>query len=372
MQACAVALMTMALGAVSGLLSGCAGISPQSGATETFELSVTTKRARLITRDYADRFAGLIEVTADRIASQTDDREIRKSLLNWKLGGIPAVFSASFRPDPVVSYLDVFALSLFMAEFFETGLGAEALGPFSHEAAAMCRSMWEEGLVISDSVRGNRPPGRTRTALVSWVNKHPVDNWQFEREPLAPQIYAMMSDEAPTLAQAVSTMQERLDDLTAQVTFVNTHLLSHARWQAELFYLEALEDLPADSIRMLMGTTQATFENLNTFTQDFSPLIGRERIAVIRAIQMEREIALATLHSEIAALQSFVQSERIAALNQADQTAVGAVRTAMEELTDLVDMLTIRLALLCLGFGILGGIIGVYIGLRGRRNRSES
>ena len=93
------------------LIQGCTTAPVQRGALETLDIPISTQKARLIVRTFADQFAGTIETTSDRLASKTNDPEVRRYLLLWKLGGISEVFGASFQPDPYISFIDLAALA---------------------------------------------------------------------------------------------------------------------------------------------------------------------------------------------------------------------------------------------------------------------
>jgi hypothetical protein len=289
---------------------GCTTAPTQRGSVEALQLRVSNQKVRLLTRTYAEQFGGTIEVTADRIAEQTDEIPVRRALLLWKLQGISAIFGAAFHLDPVISFLDLATLSAQMRDFFQTGPGSEVLGPLSPQAAEACNAMWELAIEIGDSIRGpvgTKPLGES---LEDWIQQHPIDNWQFEREPVAPHIYLILDDQKLTLGGSVVAIEERIDDLSAQVTFINTKLLDRARWQAELLLLDAESNLPLDSLRLLLHASNSTMNNLDAFLESVPTLIGRERAAALLAVGKEREIALQALHAELEQLQAFVQSER--------------------------------------------------------------
>jgi len=317
---------------------------------------------------YSNQFAGTIEVTTYRLAEQTSDRELKRALLLWKMRGISEVFGASFHPDPYISYVDLAALAGQMRDFFVTGPGLEVLGPLGSQAADACERMWDLAKSIADTVRGRDNNPEKFEDLNRWVKQYPIDNWQFSREPVGPHIYLIFGDDAMTLGQTVTTIQERIDDLAAQITFINTKLLERARWQAELLILESGLDFPADSLRILLHTSNATLSNLNAFMASVPHVIREERKAALQAIGEERAIVLETLRGELERLQAFIQAERNAALLQADNTAQNAVKLAMDELTTVIDMLTFRIALLCVGFCLLGGIIGAFLVYRSNRS----
>ena len=346
------------------LFHACTTAPAQRGGIEAMHLEISNQKARLIVRTYADQIAGTIEVTSEQLSKRTRDPAVRRGLLLWKLEGISEVFGASFHPDPYISFVDLAALSGQMRDFFLTGPGAEVLGPLSPDAASACEKMWALAKGIADSVRRGASSAADFEELDRWVKRYPLNNWQFDREPIGPELYLIFNDDAMTLGQTVTTIQERVDDLSAQITFINTKLLDQARWQAELLLLDTGSDIPFDSLRILLHTSTATLAELDAFLASVPDVIGSERQAALRGIGHERALALEALHDELEQLQSFVQAERVAALGEADKTAREAVTLAMDELTTIIDILTFRIALLCFGFCLFGAAIGAFIAYR--------
>jgi hypothetical protein len=101
--------------------------------TEAMEKSGTVKvsaaELRAVVNDLADSFNTRIEETADRILAETQDRRVRRRALAFKTGGIPAVYTAAYRADPLAAVVDVWALAFQAVHFVEDGAGREAYGP---------------------------------------------------------------------------------------------------------------------------------------------------------------------------------------------------------------------------------------------------
>ena len=89
-------------------------------------VSATVLRARV--DDLAERLAGRVEETSDRIRAEARDRAIRRRALTAKIEVIPAVYSAAYRIDPLEAALDVWALAFQLSQFVEEGDGRDAFG----------------------------------------------------------------------------------------------------------------------------------------------------------------------------------------------------------------------------------------------------
>ncbi len=69
-------LLTLALGCQGGAL-------PPRMISQIDDAQVSEWQLRLLTMDYARSFAATVENASDKIASQTDDPEIRRAALLW-------------------------------------------------------------------------------------------------------------------------------------------------------------------------------------------------------------------------------------------------------------------------------------------------
>jgi hypothetical protein len=91
-------------------------------------VEVSSNELRVFIRDTSDRFAGVIEVSADEIIAGTDDPQVRYNALIWKSRAIPVGFDAVFQSDPLVAVLDSWAFAEQLRQYFTTGAGKDLFG----------------------------------------------------------------------------------------------------------------------------------------------------------------------------------------------------------------------------------------------------
>src|SRR5262245_39931067 len=90
---------TVAVVVCLGVFSACAPktVPRQTAIMEgTGKVSVSAAVLRARVNDLAERFAGRIELTADRISGATSDAALRRRALVLKVDAIPAVYTAAF------------------------------------------------------------------------------------------------------------------------------------------------------------------------------------------------------------------------------------------------------------------------------------
>jgi hypothetical protein len=77
---------------------------------------------------YASVFQGTVTVAADSIRANTRDREIQRRTLLWKLRICPLAYQTALLPDPLQSYVALFALASSQADYLSGGEGAQLFG----------------------------------------------------------------------------------------------------------------------------------------------------------------------------------------------------------------------------------------------------
>jgi hypothetical protein len=116
------------------VLAGCTDMRIRSRSMESLTTGSGQKprlspaEMRLQTQALANRFAGIIEGSADEIIAAADTAEVRREALLWKINGIPVCYNTIFQSDPFISFVDTWAMARQMKDYFETGPGKDALG----------------------------------------------------------------------------------------------------------------------------------------------------------------------------------------------------------------------------------------------------
>jgi len=109
--------------------SGCTAVSSESTLMKDLEgVKMTSIELRIRLNEFGKFFAGTVEEAADEIISKTDNTEIKKNALEWKINVIPKALESLVILDPVAAGTDVYALCLQMDYFFRLGKGKDLFG----------------------------------------------------------------------------------------------------------------------------------------------------------------------------------------------------------------------------------------------------
>src|SRR5687768_4713709 len=96
------------------------------------EVRVESLRARMY--EHSITFAAEVDLASTSIERRTDDANLRRNALLWRLRAIPEMRKACFRLEPVGALIDAWTLARQMDQLFRDGAGSGAFGPFQAEA----------------------------------------------------------------------------------------------------------------------------------------------------------------------------------------------------------------------------------------------
>lgn len=395
----------MLLGAL-GLTGGC---QPAKNARSEVIVGLDPDyRARPLTlqmHEYALTFSALVEHGADQIAASTDDSTIRRNALLWKVNAIPAMRVACFRPDPLSACLDAWTLARQMDDFFTTGAGAAVFGDQQAIAVNVSRELAVRIRDIGSSVA--RSPAEMRTIeqdwIDPWVEANRIDNLHFLRESSIDRFAELAFVQGGTWEQFAS-IEEQAIRLMVQTRIYLAELPKMARWQAELFREEALDDERihaalhglqrlgdiaeaanrattfADQLPALVQAQREAIEEL--FARERSAIFAQladERVAVFEGIDRQRDLLIEALDeqridthkrlsderammtaaftSELTRAMEAITAERIATVQRVNEIAVAALAQSEQELERVVDHLIWRVIQVAIAAIVVAPII---------------
>src|SRR5262245_221796 len=135
-----------------------AGCAPKTARRQTEimeqsgKVAVSSSVLRARVNDLVERFAGRIELTADRVSAETDDTALRHRALILKVDAVPAVYTAGFRADPLAAIVDVWGFAFQFRHYFEGGAGQNEFGPQQPLVQACARDLLAEADAVIKSI----------------------------------------------------------------------------------------------------------------------------------------------------------------------------------------------------------------------------
>jgi hypothetical protein len=298
---------------------------------------VTEREVRAELLDFVRLFDQAVAGTADGILLDTDDAELRRRAILWKIHAIPACQAAAFQESPTLGLVDVWTLVLQMNAHFTVGEGKGRFGPYQPRVLAACQRLVDAAGRLTRLLPGTDPEA-IRKSLEEWVTTHPItDQGRVRPSPMSELSRLIGARELSTLGALVS-MEQHVADLTFRLGMYAESMPRQARWQGELMteelfqrpkFQESLRDFAvmASSLEELAGYEQVistqideAMVKVDRLTDGLLASVDDQRSATLTVVTEERKAILEEVDRQRTATLSVVQDEREAILAAATES----------------------------------------------------
>ncbi len=374
---------------------GCLSTRPPSSAlmqSPDME-NVSAAELRLNVRSLARPFGGIIEATTDRAAAMTSDPKVRLKLIRWKSEAIPAMHGALFIDEPLAALIDAAALVEQMQLYTEAGAEIEALDTAQiaviREGITAMRARLKE--VLIDTGVPKPAVDEFWPKIEGWAREHPIRYTFAIRHSTTPLFARFEAKTSAGIGGAVGDLQAQLLDIAARMDLYAEFLPRQARWQTQHTAEQLLDarlarralsqvggsvpvaiaDLPIDlegERDLLLARLHADVAALGEWywaeRETSFGFVSSERQAVLDAVALERQVVLAAVAAEREAVIRAISNERRITLEDVDEILRS---TARETAISAIDHAFLRLAQLLAV--VLPGILLAPLGLVGLLRR---
>jgi hypothetical protein len=358
---------------VSGALSlGCLRVPQQSATLETVkDVQVSSALLQLRAYETGRLASSIIERAADSIAAVSRDPGVRLRSLQWKVASVPLVQEASLHDEPLVAVVDLWALALQQSEYFETGDGGNAFGPFQEIALAAARQVvFETRRTFVRSVRSGEVPPEAVDAVPAWASSHPIRGDEMHRESLLSSDWNALGIEESSLPGTVASLNQTLVGITQRLGYVNEGLLKRVRWQGELMAGTVLLGPRTDSLLSSLQTTSAAIgttlsdapADLHRVRELVAHDLREQQTAAFAALDRQRVATLAALGDERLAAFAALRAERVATLAAVDSMTQRSIERFDAVATPMLRWLVAAVGVLVTVFaiGVLALVRALY------------
>ncbi len=358
--------------------------------SERSTLDISPQQLRIQVRSLARPFGGILEETADSLAARSDDPEVHRMALEFKIDAIPAMHEALFQRDPLAAVVDAAALLFQMRDFFEARAG-DRVEP-DRRALTLAAVAGMQGQLEALMMRAGVDDLESGWRLVErWAAENPVEVGFASRPGTAGLLSEFTARTGSGALGSIATLGEDLDDITARVDVYVAHLAKQGRWQAELVLLDLLGDdgslvdaiegagpfqvevagLPPaidglpDRITALVEAEHRRLEGwVRDERLDTLGFVRSERQAILAALAAERALVLEAMAAEREAAFRSLAAERSAMMGEVARVAG---ETMVEVRSELIDHASVRAAQVLGGLGLLAFLAAVVLVRMARR-----
>jgi len=294
------------------------------------KLRTTPAELRLKTQHAAQPLSGIIEAHADMILADTVDPNVRKNALLWKINGIPAIQQAAFQPDPFLSFLDLWVLSVQMRLYFEEGHGKGALQrwhPMAVEGARKVESIVE---TLAREISGDGDISAAEEKIETWSREHPIESLHFIRPSLTILLADELGGQDLGTFEIVEAVAVGVADLSQQMSAYANYLPKQARWQTELLLEGLTATEKVDQALSEFVRVSRDIDRLTSLAEAASNTVAKERAIILKALSRDLDRALVVLDNQRRATLEVLEKERLAVMNdvKTERAAMSADITA--------------------------------------------
>jgi hypothetical protein len=290
---------------------------------EAGTVTISTDELRIRTTELADGIAGDIETASDSIRLLSDDRRTDENALIWKIRAVNMVHDAAFRPDPLVSMLDLWVLAAQLRDFAASEAGASFFGEHQMLAATTTAAIVTRVEEVVATVGTGERFEEARGLVATFAQNNPLEGRQLRRTSVAAAFAETTGLRAGSAFEAVGTLDRRAALLTAQLPFLTEFLPKQLAWQAELSVLQNAAVLREELRFGRLDGIEANLDRMAVSLEGVPDLVRAEREAAIGAAATE---ATVQREATLDAIDVMVDDAILILRDERDQVLAGITR----------------------------------------------
>lgn len=295
-------------------LSGCSLLEVKID-TQTTPLTKQELTMRLLTREYAQQFFSQVEQAGDATSSLYDpqDRLNQSYVLLWKINAEEGIQSSAYQVSPMAALIDSWVFTNQMANFFESGAGAELFeSAHARQASTQLRTEVDD---LAKSVLKDDSYASTKQFVTQYAEQYPFNDLSFIRQPA---YRAWLKSQGITDEEAVAnlgTMPEALGDVSDRLSIVSEQTPKLMTWKAQLIAMNSnvSGQQLTTTLESIEGTSRAFrdfVENNPEYMENLAKQMSIQLQPLVSEIDDRTEKRLEQLSKERQALEKMVARER--------------------------------------------------------------
>ncbi len=337
------------------------------GDSEPF--SKAALNTRLLVRAFHDDFTNQVVFVADSIRKTSQDFEVQKKAIQWKINTNKASAKAAFQSIPEIALVDTWILSTQMDAYFNTDAGSVVFKAATPLAAQLATKMHQK---IQETARALYPEKRYDQLagfVADYTAKHPFSSLEFPRRNILNELTQHLNVADTTYITTLGSGSQAMSDLSDRIGVFREQLQLQLEWQKELISLNWENDSIADSYLARADSLSVRLDQLATIARE-SPetmaLIAEnmrmELLPIVYSFNDGIDGSIIRFAEERSALQKFIDEQRVLAVDDLNTSGKTLITETGESMTEVIKEVSWLLIILALIFALVFGGIPFYAG----------
>jgi hypothetical protein len=330
---------------------------------------MTSIELRIRLNEFGKYFAGTVEEAADEIIENTNNVEVKRNALEWKINVIPRALESLVILDPVAAGTDIYALCLQMNHFFRLGKGKDLFIEQQPVAINASEDILIEFRKLADDFRDYKDRDEIERLLAVWVIQNPIKNLRFNRKSTLDLMAKALGSEEYGLGSSVGSMVEGIHDIRRQITVYTDFLPKHVKWQMEYELYNLMGDSTFTNTLNNLDRIVYSTERITNVIEESPELIkdlqgsifselNKQLLVTLSTVQNERAIVLEALTAERIAIMQEIYQQRVETLDRIDTLAQSTINQSTLFASDVIDKIFWRVLIILL-IVFVGGIVAI-------------
>ena len=390
-------LLQVSIIIVMTMLMGCSLLKFEL-VSDAVPLTPEQQQLRTVAREFGERFFTAVEKTSTEIQSSDTESIYKEHAILWKINAEAVAIDAIYKNQPAIAFIDMWAFTIQMEEFFTTDTGKKLFGPWTQLILTTATQMRKDIETIAKNNFKSADYTKIVAFITSYVHENPITDLTFKRYPIYSVWLAKTKEENQAIKKdkdnskevtptTVGTLPEVMSDLSDRMAAITRQLQKNVVWQTELLALngdidvkllgKTVDNVYYSSVQLkdIFLNKEGSMEYLaSQFALQIRPLVtslDTMFTSYLSLLQQEGDRLGFVLVNERIALEKMVERERIAILDKVSEIRELALKQVMEEVTSLIKntlwlLIILFTVILCIPFGF-GVMFGKLLHLRKKR-----
>lgn len=346
--------------------------------SEQKPLTTTDLNTRLLTQSFVRSAADKVEKAADSIFDYSEDIELQKNSLYWKINTLSSFRKVGFQTSPKLALMDSWALMIAAKNYFSLDETKKTFHPYDKLVIETTEDNLKEIQKIAQHLLSDTDFVNHKEFVEDYARKNSLKSLVFYHKPIREDYQKFKQIPDSLSVQTVGSLSEVVADLTNKLTYASENSGKQLQWNTELLLkkngIDSLKikqiadslDIKFSKLVFLAEEAPTQFNNaLKSFQKDldrFNEKLNGSIVFSMNHLSNEREIVGNMIKEERIAIDSIVLRERTALTKEAGVISSKLLDSTMEHLKSIIKTVLGYLILLLAVIIFLPFMIGYYTG----------